>query len=451
MQVTETLSEGLKRELKVVVPARELETAVEKRLAQLSRTVRLKGFRPGKVPMTVVRKRFHGAVLSEVIEKQIQETSAKAIAEQNIRPAAQPTLEVSSYNPGKDLEFRMGFEVLPSVELGDFSTIELTREVSEPGEAEVEAALQRVADSERRFVKAEVAREAASGDQLLLDFAGSIGGTPFEGGKAEDFELMLGSGALIPGFEDQLIGVKGGERRTVDVTFPNDYPRKELAGKAASFAVKVKEVREPAPVAIDDELARRFNYDSLEAMRAAVRERLTQDYQNVSRAKIKRRLLDKLAERYTFPVPESMVEQEFQQIWSQIKAEAEQTKSSIEAVIGKSEEDGKVEYRGIAERRVRLGLLLAEVGRQNGVTVEREDLLHAAMQSARNIAQPKQIMDFYRNNPSALERFRAPVFEEKTVDFLLKTAKVTEQAVTPAELLTDPDEEEGRETTGQGT
>ncbi|MGD9535742.1 MAG: trigger factor [Alphaproteobacteria bacterium] len=449
MQVTETLSEGLKRELKVVVPATELESAVEKRLAQLSRTVRLKGFRPGKVPMNVVRQRFRGAVLSEVIEKQIQETSAKAIADRNVRPAGQPTLEIMGYDPGKDLEFKMGFEVLPAVELGDFSTIELTRETAKPDETEIEAALQRVADSERRYDKAE-GREAASDDQLLLDFEGSVDGTTFDGGKADDFELVLGSGALIPGFEDQLTGAKAGDERTVEVTFPERYPRETLAGKAASFKVKVKEVREPVPVAIDDELAKRFNYESLEAMRAAVQERLTQDYENVSRAKIKRKLLDKLAERYTFPVPESMVEQEFQQIWGQIKAEAEQTKSTVEAVIGKSEADGKVEYRGIAERRVRLGLLLAEVGRQNGVTVEREDLLHAAMQSARSIAQPKQIMDFYRNNPNALERFRAPVFEEKTVDFLLKMAKVTEQSVTPAELLTDPDEEEGQGAAGQG-
>jgi len=449
MQVTETLSEGLKRELKVVVPATELESAVEKRLAQLSRTVRLKGFRPGKVPMNVVRQRFRGAVLSEVIEKQIQETSAKAIADRNVRPAGQPTLEIMGYDPGKDLEFKMGFEVLPAVELGDFSTIELTREIAQPSETEIEAALQRVADSERRYEKAE-GREAASDDQLLLDFEGSVDGTPFEGGKADDFELVLGSGALIPGFEDQLTGAKAGDERTVEVTFPERYPRETLAGKAASFKVKVKEVREPVPVAVDDELAKRCNYESVAAMRAAVQERLTQDYENVSRAKIKRSLLDKLAERYTFLVPESMVEQEFQQIWGQIKAEAEQTKSTVEAVIGKSEADGTVEYRGIAERRVRLGLLLAEVGRQNGVTVEREDLLHAAMQSARSIAQPKQIMDFYRNNPNALERFRAPVFEEKTVDFLLKMAKVAERSVTPAELLTDPDEEEGQGAAGQG-
>lgn len=442
MQVTETLSEGLRRELKVVVPAKDLDAAVERRLVQMSKTVRLKGFRPGKVPLAVVRQRFRGAVLSEVIERQIQDNSAKVIADRKIRPATQPTVEITSYDAGKDLEFKMGFEILPAVELGDFSDIALSRETAEPGDAEVEAALQRVADSERRYRKVEEAREAAKGDQLVIDFEGSIGGKLFEGGTASDFEIVLGSGSLIPGFEDQLIGAKAGEARTVSVTFPADYGAKDYAGKEASFAVTVKELREREPSQIDDELAKRFQYESLEAMRKAVRERLVQDYQNVSRAKLKRALLDELAKRYSFPVPQSMVDQEFNEIWSQIKAEVERGKSSFEAVIGKPEVDGREEYRQIAERRVRLGLLLAEVGRQNGVAVEREDLLHAAMQSASAFAQPKQVLDFYRNNPNALERFRAPVFEEKTVDYMLKQAKVADRPVTPAELLKDPDEEE---------
>lgn len=440
MQVTETLAEGLKRELKVVVPAKELETAVEKRLTELSKTVRLKGFRPGKVPLSVVRQKFRGAVLGEVIERQVQASSAQAIADRNVRPAVPPKVEISSYDAGKDLEFKMDFEILPTIQLGDFSTIELTRLTAEPGEVELNEALNRLADSERRYKKVEEARAAAPGEQLVIDFKGTMGGKEFEGGAATDFELVLGSGVLIAGFEDQLIGAKAGEQRTVNVTFPADYPRKELTGKEASFEVTVKELREREAVTIDDSLAKRFNHESLDAMRTAVRERLTQDYTDVARARVKRSLLDELAKRYNFQVPASMVDQEFEQIWGQVKADVERNKATFESALGKSEAEGKIEYREIAERRVRLGLLLAEIGRANSVIVDREDLLHAAMQSARNFAQPKQVLDFYRNNPNALERFRAPVFEEKTVDVLLGVAKLTEQAVSPPELLKDPDE-----------
>lgn len=442
MQVTETLSEGLKRELKVVVPAQDLEAAVEARLAELSKTVNLKGFRPGKVPLNVVRQRFKGAVLGEVIERQVQTGSAKAIADRKDRPAAQPKIEVTSFDVGKDLEFKMDFEVLPSIEIGEFGSIEITRPVSEPGDAELDEAVKRIADSERRFNKVEGDREAASGDQVLINFVGSIDDKPFEGGAAEDFELVLGSGALIPGFEDQLIGAKAGDARTVNVTFPADYGRAEFASKAARFDVTVKELRERAPATIDDEFAKRFNHDTMDAMRADIRERLSQDYKNLSRMRLKRNLLDSLANSYSFPVPKGMVDQEFELIWNQLKADVERSKTTYEAALGKSEEAGREEYRQIAERRVRLGLLLAEIGRANGVTVEREDLLHAAMQSARNFAQPKQVLDFYRNNPNALERFRAPVFEEKTVDVLFTQVKVVEQSLTPAELMKDPDEDQ---------
>ena len=442
MQVTETLSEGLKRELKVVVPAQDLEAAVEARLAELSKTVNLKGFRPGKVPLNVVRQRFKGAVLGEVIERQVQAGSAKAIADRNVRPAAQPKIEVTSFDVGKDLEFKMDFEVLPNIEIGEFGSIEITRPVAEPGDAELDEAVKRIADSERRFNKVEDGRAAASGDQVLINFVGSIDDKPFEGGAAEDFELVLGSGSLIPGFEDQLIGARAGEARTVNVTFPADYGRAEFASKAARFDVTVKEVRERAPVSIDDELAKRFNHETLDAMRADIRERITRDYKDLSRMRLKRNLLDSLANRHSFPVPKGMVDQEFELIWNQLKADVERSKTTYEAALGKSEEASREEYRQIAERRVRLGLLLAEIGRANGVTVEREDLLHAAMQSARNFAQPKQVLDFYRNNPNALERFRAPVFEEKTVDVLFTQVKVVEQTVTPAELMKDPDEDQ---------
>ncbi len=442
MQVTETLSEGLKREFKVVVPASDLEAQIESRLEELSKTVRMKGFRPGKVPMSIVRRQYRQSVLGEVLQQTIETSTRETIQERELRPALQPTIDIGSFDDGEDLEFTMGLELLPAIELGDLSDLALTRLKADVADDAVDDALGRIAEQNRRFEAPSEPREAAEGDQLLIDFAGEIDGEPIEHGEAEDFELELGSAGFIPGFEDQLIGAKPGEDRTLKVTFPEDYPAENLAGKEATFKVAVKEVRERVEVPIDDELAKAQGLDDLAALKDSIREQLGHHYDRASQARLKRALLDVLDERYRFDVPPGMVEQEFEGIWGQIEADAERTETPLTEVLDKPEEEAREEYRGIAERRVRLGLLLSEVGNQNDITVDREDLLKAALESAQGHPNPQQILDFYRSQPDALERFRAPVYEDKVVAFLVEMATVSDEVVPLEELLRDPDEEE---------
>jgi trigger factor len=441
MQVSETLSEGLKRELKIVVPSSEVEAEIEDRLLELSKTVKMKGFRPGKVPLAIIRRQYRPAVLGEVIERTIQTSSQKAIEERELRPALQPKIEITDYDDGKDLEYKMDLEVLPEIELGNLSDISLTRFVCEVDDEQVADGLKRISEAEKRFKAIEGDRAAAEGDALLIDFKGTIEGVELDGTSAEDFEIELGSGTFIPGFEDQLIGAKAGEHRDITVNFPDDYPEVEAAGKPAVFAVDVKEVREREEPAVDDEMAKRQGFDDLAALRDMVRDRMKQQFAEASKGRLKRSLLDDLADRYSFEVPSGMIEQEFETIWAQIKRDVEQSKSTFEEALEQSEEEAEAEYRQIAERRVRLGLLLSEVGRQNEITIERDDLLNAALESARSFSQPQQVLEFYRSNPNALERFRAPVFEDKVVTFLTELAQVTESKVDAEELFRDPDEE----------
>lgn len=447
MQVTETLSEGLKREYKVVVPAADLDSKVENRLLELSKTVKMKGFRPGKVPLSIIRRQYRSAVLGEVLESTVQSSSQQALSEQAVRPAMQPKIEIAAYDEGKDLEYTMGLELLPEIALGDFSEIELVRLTADVSDDDVEVALGRIAEAEKRFAKVDDPREAKLGDALSIDFEGRIDGEAIEGGAATDFELELGSGSFIPGFEDQLIGAKTGEDKLLSVTFPEGYPQAKYAGKQAQFEVTVKELRERQPVAVDDDLAKRQGLDGvadLAALEKFVRERIEEDFAQASRARFKRSLLDHLAENYDFEVPVGMVDQEFGEIWAQIERDKERADASYQDLLGQSEEEARTEYRQIAERRVRLGLLLSEIGGQNGLTVERDDLLNAAMTAARQSPNPQQVLEFYGSNPNALERFRAPVYEDKVVSFLTEIAKVVEKKVAAEELFRDPDEDEAQ-------
>ena len=441
MQVNETLSEGLKREFTIVVPSSDVEAEVEGRLIELSKTVKMKGFRPGKVPLSIIRRQYRPAVLGEVLERTIQTSSQKAIEERELRPALQPKIEITDYSDGKDLEYKMDMEVLPEIEIGNLSELSLTRMVSEVDDEKVNDGLKRIAEADKQFKAVEEERGAETGDALLIDFKGTIEGVELEGTSAEDFEIEIGSGSFIPGFEDQLIGVKQGEHRQVNVEFPKDYPQKEAAGKPAVFEVDVKELRERTESVIDDEMAKRQGLDDLAALTDQVRERLNQQFDEASKAQLKRSLLDDLAERYEFDVPAGMIDQEFDTIWTQIKRDLEQSESTFEEAMDQSEEEAQAEYRQIAARRVRLGLLLSEIGRENEITIERDDLLNAALESARGISNPQQVLEFYRSNPNALERFRAPVFEEKVVAFLTELADVKESIVDPEELFRDPDEE----------
>ena len=403
MQVSETLSEGLKRGLKIVVPSSDVESEVEDRLVELSKTVKMKGFRPGKVPLSIIRRQYRPAVMGEVLERTIQTSSQKAIEERELRPAMQPKIEITDYSEGKDLEYTIDLEILPEIELGNLSDISLTRLVCEVDDEKVDEGLKRIADADKQFKTVEEERGAAEGDALLIDFKGTIEGVELDGTSAEDFEIELGSGTFIPGFEEQLIGAKAGEHQQVNIDFPADYPQEEAAGKPAVFEVDIKEVRERTETTVDDEMAKRQGLDDLAALTDLVRERLKQQFDEASNARLKRTLLDDLADRYSFDVPNGMIDQEFETIWTQLTRDIEQSKSTFEEAMEQSEDEAKEEYTQIAERRVRLGLLLSEIGRQNEISIERDDLLNAALESARGFSQPQQVLEFYRSNPNALE------------------------------------------------
>jgi len=441
MQVSETLTEGLKRGLKIVVPSSDVEAEIEERLVELSKTVKMKGFRPGKVPLSIIRRQYRAAVMGEVLERTIQTSSQNVIEERELRPAMQPKIEITDYSDGNDLEYTIDLEILPEIELGNFSDVSLIRLVCEVDEEKVDEGLKRIADADKQFRVIKDDRGAEEGDALLIDFKGTIEGVELDGTSAEDFEIELGSGTFIPGFEDQLLWVKAGEHKQVNINFPDDYPQEEAAGKPAVFEVDVKEVRERIETEVDDEMAKRQGLDDLAALTELVRDRLKQQFDEASKARLKRSLLDDLAGRYSFEVPNGMIDQEFETIWTQITRDVEQSKSTFEEAMEQSEDEAKKEYRQIAERRVRLGLLLSEIGRQNEISIERDDLLNAALESARGFSQPQQILEFYRTNPNALERFRAPVFEDKVVAFLTELVDIKESVVDAEELFRDVDEE----------
>ncbi|MGF1561613.1 MAG: trigger factor [Geminicoccaceae bacterium] len=438
MQVNEVTAEGLKREYRVVIGADEIASKVDAKVAEISKTMRMPGFRPGKVPAALVKKQHGPRVLGEVLEQAVNETSQATLEEKDLKPALRPKIEVVSFEEGKDLEYKMEFEVLPDVPPLALDAIEIERPTATAPDEQVEESLNRFADTQKTFDKVE--RPAESGDQVVLDFIGEIDGVAFEGGSAEDFPLELDGGRFIPGFEDQLIGVSAGDARDVEVSFPEDYGKADLAGKPAVFKVTVKEVRAAVPVEIDDALAEKFGLENLEKLRQSFRERMQQEYDSISRLRAKRALLDHFADTYKFDVPAGMVDLEFETIWKQLNQELERTNTSFEDE-GKSEDEVRSEYRDIAERRVRLGLILSEIGNRNEIKVEANELNAAIMEQARRYpGQQKEVFEFFQKNPAAVEQLRAPIFEDKVVDFVLQLAKVTNKPMTPEELMRDPDE-----------
>jgi trigger factor len=481
MEVTETSAEGLKREYRIVVPAGELEDKVASRLDELGRTIRLPGFRPGKVPMQILRRRYGPSVLGEVLESTVQGSSADTIRDHNLRPALPPKVDIVSFSEGADLEYKMLIEVLPEIPEPNFADLGIERLVVEVPQDSVDAAIARIAEQQRKSAPAE--RPAETGDILVVDLEGRAGDEEIPGAGGKDRQIALGSGALIPGFEEQLIGAAAGEHRTVRVAFPEDYAAQNLAGKEAVFEVDVKEVRQRLPVAIDDELGKAVGLENLAELRQEVQQQMQRDYAVAARLRLKRALLDKLAERYDFPVPPGMVELEFENIWGQHQAEQQLQKeraggggddahtgeppaaavdetsagdlptdpapaappapaSTAETGAGADddEESAKSEYRNIAERRVRLGLLLAEVGRANNITVTQEEINQAITREVRrHPGYERQALDFYRQNSDAVASLRAPIFEDKVIDFIVELAKLDERRVTPQELLALPD------------
>jgi len=448
MQVTELSAEGLKRQFKIVVPAGDLSAKVDERLAELAQTASMPGFRPGKVPVGLLKKQYGQALYGEALEQAVNQSTAKAIEDRGLKPALQPKVDLKELGEGKDVEFEVAIEVLPEIGKLDFSDIALERLKAQVPDKDVDDALDRIAKANREQKPVDPPRPAQKGDALKLDFVGSVDDVEFPGGKAEDYMLELGSAQFIPGFEDQLIGTEVGKPIDVKVTFPADYGNQELAGKDAIFKCTVKEIREFVDRPIDDELAKKSNFENLDAMRKAVSERIGQDYTQISRSMIKRQLLDKLADSHKFPVPEGLVEGEFNAIWQRIE-EAKKNGQKLED----DEDKMRKEYREIAERRVRLGLLLADVGRSNSIEVSPEELNQAVVREAmRYPGQERQVMEFYGKNAELKEQLRAPIFEEKTVDFILELAKVTEKPVSPEELMKaarEAEEEETAETAPQ--
>jgi len=445
MNVTETTTEGLRRQLKVVIGADELERRLSARLDELKGKARLKGFRPGHVPKEHLRKVFGRSVMAEVVQQAVAETSREALSQRDERPAFQPTVglpeseaEIDEIFAGtSDLAYTLSFEILPQFELMDFSKLALEKPVAAVTDAEIDSSLDRIRAANLRYKPKDGAAEA--GDRLIIDFTGSIEGEPFEGGSAEDAPLVLGSDNFIPGFEEGLKGARAGEGREIDVTFPDTYPEAKLAGRPAHFVVKVKEVGAPETAPLDDEFAKGLGVESVDALRETVKQRLEQDRAGVSRLKVKRALLDALNEGHSFELPPTLVDNEFQAIWTQVTADLERSKRSFEDE-GTTEEKAREEYRELAARRVRLGLVLSEVGTRNQIAVTDEEISRALLERVKQFpGQERKVYDHYRNNPELLAEFRAPIFEEKTVDFILELANVTEKNVSAEELYADPD------------
>lgn len=458
MQVTEVFSQGLQRSYRVVFPLANVADKVNAQLDDLRSKVQLKGFRPGKAPISHLRRLYGRSVMGEVIQDTVNEASRRIVDEHHVKLALEPRVKfpedkalVDAMAEGKaDLDFSVDVEVLPEIPGVDLSDISLTREVATADEATVDQALQRLAEQNRSFAPAEAGHKAEAGDRLTVDFVGSIDGVPFEGGKGEGIEVVLGQNSFIPGFEDGLVGVAAGEERKVAAQFPEAYARPELAGKAASFDVIVKEVARPEAVKVDDELAKGFNMDSLEALKTSIKSSIERDFAQASRQKLKRKLLDALADRYGFELPPTMLAQEFGNIWGQVEGEMKASGKSF-ADDGTTEEAAREDYRKIAERRVRLGLVLADMGQKANISVSDEEMSQALVARARQYpGQEREVWDFYKKNPQALAELRAPIFEEKTVDHLLGQVKVEERTVSREELFTDADEpEKGEKPAGE--
>jgi trigger factor len=435
MEVIETNAEGLKREFKIVVPAKEFQGRIDDRLTELGQRVRMPGFRPGKVPLPLLKQRYGESVRGEVLQQTLNDSSAKVISERGLRAAGQPRVEILSQDGEGHLEYRLAVELIPDITPVDFKTLTFERLVVDVSEKEVSEAVERAAARLRKSNPLSTPRPAQTGDVVVIDFAGRIDGTEFPGGAATGHYLELGRGSFIPGFEEQLTGAVAGEHRDVRVAFPADYPNPELAGKEAEFSVDVKEIRELAPIEINDELAKALGATDVAALEDAVRQRIARDYAAVARSRLKRQLLDVLAERHDFEVPPGLVEAEFTAIWTQIEADRARGRLDPDDA-GKTDEQLKQEYRDIAVRRVKLGLLLSEVGRLNNIQVSDDEISRAILNEARrHPGSERQVIEYYQKTPQALLQIRAPLYEDKVVDFVLELATVTERKVTAEELV----------------
>ena len=448
MQVTETGREGLKRTLKVVVAKAELDERFKGRLDEIKDRVQIKGFRKGKVPMPHLKKVYGKQLMAEVLEEAVKDTSQKAIKERNERPAVQPQISIENADNGEvervingeaDLAYSMSFEVLPPIQIADFSTFKLERITADVGEDDMQKALGELVDRNTSF-EPEEGRTAGEGDMLTLDFKGRIDGEEFEGGSAEAANLVIGKKQFIPGFEEGLIGAKAGDERTVKATFPADYPMPNLAGKDAEFAVKVKTVARALIPEIDDAFALALGAETADKLKDLVREQLQGEINKYGRMKLKRELLDELDKAHRFELPASLVDFEFSNIWKQVESNLKSTSKTFEDE-GKTEEGARQEYRDIAERRVRLGLVVGEIGEKNKITVSQDELRRALIEQARRFpGQEKMVYEYYEKTPGALAELRAPIFEDKVIDFIIDAVKPTEKKLPKDEFVKQVEE-----------
>lgn len=446
MQVVEKSNEGLSRVIAVTIPVAELNEKLEARIKEVAPQMKLKGFRPGKVPASYVKKTFGRDFMGEIINASLNETSQGALEELKLRPAAPAEMNLTSdmdkvIAGQEDLAYEMSLEVMPEFTPVDPKTLKLTRPTYEASEEDLDEALKELASQAKSYEdKKGKTVKAADGDQLTIDFLGKIDGEAFDGGAATDADLVIGSGRFIPGFEEQLKGAKVGEEKTIEVTFPEEYQAKHLAGKAATFDVTVKAIKAEVESKIDDEFAKRIGLESLDQLKELLKSNLNQQYAGATRFKLKRTLLDVLDEGHDFALPPKMVDAEFEGIWAQVSADKDAGQLPEEDAK-KSEDELKAEYRKIAERRVRLGLVLAEIGRANNVGVSDQELSNAIMAEARNYpGQEKMVLDFYRQNPNAAAQLRAPIYEEKVVDLIVSVAEVKDEAISKEELMKEEDE-----------
>ena len=440
MNVTETLSDGLRRGFAITVPMAAIEEKRSAKLGEISKTVRLPGFRPGKVPASIVKQRYGTAVMAEVLEESVQDAMQQVLEERGLRPAAQPKVDVKQMPENQqDLQFDLEVELLPEIVMPDFGSMQLTRYKAEPSAEEMDKALGELAARQEGREPVTEDRGAAAGDTLTVDFVGKVGGVPFSGGTGTDTPVKLGGAGFIPGFAEGMEGMKVGEERQVHVTFPEEYHAKELAGQAATFDVTAKTLEQSKPAEVNEELATALGFENLEELREALASQMRRQYDNISRMRIKRDLLDELAKHVSFEVPPSMVDAEFKQIWARVESDLKEGKLDDEDK-GKDEETLRAEYRPIAERRVRLGLLLADIGRANGIQVQPDELTRAMRaEASRYPGQEGAVMEFFRKNPQAADNLRGPIYEEKVVDFILELAKVEDKVVSADELSAEPE------------
>ena len=435
MQIVETTNEGLKRAYTVTIAAIEITARINGEVEKLAPQVRMPGFRPGKVPVNLVKKMHGPALHQEALNTSIREAMDQLVADHKLRPAMQPEVALGDgYEEGKDAELSVALEVLPAIEAPALDGLKLEKLVVAVSDAEVDEQVARIASGSKNFVDAKKGKKAADGDQLIIDFTGKLDGVEFEGGKAEDAALEIGAGRFIPGFEEQLVGAKAGDEKTITVTFPEDYPADNLKGKEASFDIVVKAVKVPGETTIDDDFAKGLGLEGLDQLKGLLRGQLEQETAGLTRTQMKRALLDILAAGHEFDVPPSMVEAEFGQIWAQLQQEAAREEDPEAAM--KEIEAEKEDYRTIAVRRVRLGLLLSEIGQANGVQVSQQEMQMLLSQAAQQYRPEdrQRFVEYVQQDPLAAAQLRAPLYEDKVVDFLFDKAEVTEREVTREEL-----------------